>query len=118
MMRLTWHQKREREAFTNAYAYNLRELATYLEKYETVTKKSQLELIEEIAVLLVGNILKYKNIEWKQTILKQYVFTCTHNISGRTTLISIAELAQNLREKAAWMMKHIRRSEWVIDVYV
>lgn len=108
--------KGESVAFTSAYAYNLRELAAYLEKYETVTKKSQLELIEEIAILLAGDMQKYENIEWKQTILKQYVLTCTHNISGRTVLISIAELAQNLREKAAWMMNHIRRNEWVTDV--
>lgn len=107
--------KGESVAFTSAYAYNLRELAAYLEKYETATEKSQLELMEEIAVLLAGDKQKYEKTEWKQTILNQYVLTCTHNISGRTVLISIAELAQNLRDKAAWMMEHIRRSEWVTD---
>ena len=33
--------KGESVAFTSAYAYNLRELAVYLEKYEAVTKKNQ-----------------------------------------------------------------------------
>ena len=107
--------KGESVAFTSAYAYNFRELAAYLEKYETVTEKSQLELMEEIAVLLAGDMQKYEQTKWKQTILNQYVLTCTHNISGRTVLVSIAELAQNLRDKAAWMMEHIRRSEWVTD---
>ena len=107
--------KGESVAFTSAYAYNFRQMAAYLEKYETVTEKSQLELMEEIAVLLAGDMQKYEQTKWKQTILNQYVLTCTHNISGRTVLVSIAELAQNLRDKAAWMMEHIRRSEWVTD---
>lgn len=107
--------KGESVAFTSAYAYNLRELAAYLEKYEAVTKKKQLELVEEIAVLLAGDAHKYDEIEWKRCILNQYVNTCTHDISGRTVLVSIAELAQNLRDKAAWMMEHIRRTEWVTD---
>ncbi|MDE7323504.1 MAG: cellobiose phosphorylase [Lachnospiraceae bacterium] len=107
--------KGESVAFTSAYAYNLRELAAYLEKYEAATKKNQLELTEEIAILLAGDMHKYEEIEWKRTILNQYVLTCTHNISGRTVLVSIAELAQNLRDKAAWVVEHIRRTEWVTD---
>lgn len=107
--------KGESVAFTSAYAYNLRELAAYLEKYQAATQKSQLELMEEIIVLLAGDVEKYEKTEWKQTILNQYVSACTHNISGKTVLISIAELAQNLRDKASWMMEHIRRSEWVTD---
>ncbi len=107
--------KGESVAFTSAYAYNLRELAAYLEKYEAVTQKNQLELVEEIAVLLAGDVHKYDEIEWKRSILSQYVNTCTHDVSGRTVLVSIEELAQNLRDRAAWMMDHIRRTEWVTD---
>lgn len=105
----------ESVAFTSAYAYNLKELAAYLEKYETITKKTQLELAEEITILLAGDTHKYDSAEWKKTILNQYVITCTHNISGKTVLISITELVQNLREKATWITEHIRRTEWVAD---
>lgn len=105
----------ESVAFTSAYAYNFKELADYLEKYETITEKTQLELVEEIAILLAGDKHKYDEAAWKRMILDQYQKTCTHNISGRTVLVSIAELADNLREKAEWMMEHIRRSEWVTD---
>lgn len=105
----------ESVAFTSAYAYNFKELASYLEKYATFTGKTQLELTEEIAILLAGDTQKYSDIEWKRMILNEYVGTCMHNISGRTVLVSVTELAQNLRDKAAWMMEHIRRTEWVTD---
>ncbi|MDE7275207.1 MAG: cellobiose phosphorylase [Lachnospiraceae bacterium] len=105
----------ESVAFTSAYAYNFKSLADYLEKYRDTTNKKQLELAEEIAILLAGNMHKYDEPVWKRTILDQYVKTCTHDVSGRTILVSVEDLAQNLREKAEWMMEHIRRSEWVTD---
>ncbi len=105
----------ESVAFTSAYAYNLMELAAYLEKYGAAARKEQLEFAEGIAILLAGDAHKYDEIGWKHSILDQYVNTCTHDISGRTVQVSIAELAQNLRDKAAWMMEHIRRTEWVTD---
>ncbi len=107
--------KGESVAFTSAYAYNLRELASYLEKYETATGTAQLELSEDITVLLAGDVHQYDETAWKRNILNQYVCTCTHNVSGRTVLVPVAELSQNLRDKAAWMMEHIRRNEWVTD---
>lgn len=107
--------KGESVAFTSAYAYNLKELAAYLEKYESITKKQQLELAEEIPLLLTKDSLQYDDVEWKKAVLAQYVKTCTHNISGKTVLISITELVQNLKEKAEWITEHIRRSEWVTD---
>ncbi len=105
----------ESVAFTSAYAYNLMELAAYLEKYEAATNTAQLVLSEEIAILLAGDAHKYGETEWKRSILNQYACTCTHFVSGRTVLVSAAELAKNLREKAAWMMEHIRHHEWVTD---
>jgi len=105
----------ESVAFTSAYAYNLKELADYLQKYETITGNRQLELAEEGAVLLTGDEHKYNEIEWKRAILDQYAGSCIHNISGRTVSVSIAELVQNLKGKAEWMMEHIRQSEWVTD---
>ncbi len=105
----------ESVAFTSAYAYNLEELAVYLEKFEAVTGNKQLELAEETAVLLAGDEQKYEDIAWKKAILDRYVKSCTHHISGRTVSVSIAELVRNLKGKAEWMTAHIRRSEWVTD---
>lgn len=105
----------ESVAFTSAYAYNMKELAAYLEKYEAITNKKQFEMMEEIAVLLAGDTHQYDKAEWKNAVLGQYMKSCAHNISGRTVTVPIAELVQKLREKAEWMMEHIRRSEWVTD---
>lgn len=105
----------ESVAFTGAYAYNFKELADCLEKYEMIAKKKELELAEEIQILLTGDAHKYEEKEWKKTVLSQYMNTCTHNVSGKTVTVSIAELAQKLREKAEWLMEHIRQSEWVTD---
>ncbi|MDE7182936.1 MAG: cellobiose phosphorylase, partial [Lachnospiraceae bacterium] len=107
--------KGESVAFTSAYAYNLRELAAYLEKYKTATGAAQISLFENVAILLAGDLQKYDEVAWKHTILNQYVNTCAHTISGRTVLVDIDDLARNLRDKAAWMMENIRRSEWVTD---
>ena len=62
----------ESVAFTSAYAYNLMELAAYLEKYEAATNTAQLVLSEEIAILLAGDAHKYGETEWKRSILNQY----------------------------------------------
>ena len=105
----------ESVAFTSAYAYNLRELAAYLEKYESATKTAQLELAEDIKILLAGEVHNYDEIEWKRAVLRQYTCTCTHHISGRTVQVTVSELAQKLRDMAAWMMENIRRKEWVTD---
>ena len=105
----------ESVAFTCAYAYNLGELADYLEKYERITQKKEVELAEEIGILLTGDACKYKEPQWKKSILDQYAATCTHNISGRTAPVSVAELVRNLREKADWVRGHIRQNEWVTD---
>ena len=105
----------ESVAFTSAYAYNFRALAAYLEKYEAATGRKQIKLAGEIAILLAEDTSQYASVEWKHAVLERYMKTCTHKVSGRTILVSIAELSGNLRGKAAWMTEHIRRSEWVTD---
>lgn len=106
----------ESVAFTSAYAYNLKELASYLEDYERMTGKHEQELSEPIMLLLAGNEDgRYDDIAWKHSVLEQYGKTCIHDIATRTSTISIAELASNLREKAEWMTAHIRQTEWVTD---
>ncbi len=105
----------ESVAFTGAYAFNFKVLADYLEKYEAVTKRTELELIEDIKILLGGNSAQYEETGWKKDILDQYTATCTHDISGGTVLVPIGELVRDLREKAEWLREHIRKNEWVTD---
>lgn len=105
----------ESVAFSSAYALNLKELSTYLEKYKTITGKNEIELLLETAVLFNGQDDDYDSIEWKKEILNKYVDTCRHNVSGKTVLVSIEELKTGLLAKADWMMQHIRKTEWVSD---
>lgn len=105
----------ESVAFTSAYAYNLKELAEYLKRYGSITKRDSFTLLAETAILLANERESYDSVEWKHSILQKYVETCKHNISGRTVVISIDELIRNLTDKAEWLTEHIRQTEWVTD---
>lgn len=109
-------QKRgESVAFTNAYAGNLRDLADYMELYEKKTGCSQMELAEEIDILLTDDPAIYEDVEEKKALLATYTLSCRHNLSGKTIFVQIKQVVKSLRNKAEWMMEHIRRTEWVTD---
>lgn len=109
-------ERGESVAFTNAYAGNLRDLAEYLEIYGQRTGKKEVSVAEELLQLLKRNEDSlYKRPEEKNKVLSQYGKSCRHNISGMTKTLKISDLAENLREKADWMMSHIRETEWVTD---
>lgn len=108
-------ERGESVAFTSAYAYNLKELAEYLKQYGSITKRDSVELLAETAILLANERESYNSAEWKHSILQKYVEACRHNISGRMVSVPIAELTQNLLDKAEWMAEHIRNTEWVTD---
>lgn len=105
----------ESVAFTSAYAYNFKDLAAYIEKYQLETGNDNIELAEEIGELLADCVEEYDDIAWKKAVLAQYAARCAHNVSGKTINVPAAELAKNLRAKAEWMMNHIRQTEWVTD---
>lgn len=114
-------ERGESVAFTNAYAGNLRDLADYLELYEKKTGKKEVAVAEEMLRLLKKNDNSqkagcfYDSREEKNWVLLQYGKSCRHTISGTTVSLKISDLAENLREKAEWMMNHIRQTEWVTD---
>ncbi len=108
-------ERGESVAFTNAYAGNLRELADYLMLYENKTGNKEVLVAEELMRLISVEQAVYDNSDEKNRVLSEYVKSCRHNVSGRTTHIKISVLAQNLQEKADWMMEHIRQTEWVTD---
>lgn len=103
----------ESVAFTCAYAGNLTQLAMLLEALSKQSGCKEVELLEEIAVLLKGDVADYDSITAKQDILKQYLVSCGHNVSGKKIMVDTVELANNLREKAEWMKEHIRKTEWI-----
>lgn len=108
-------ERGESVAFTNVYAGNLRELAEYLKCYKEKTGKMQICVAEEMLQLLHVDREKYDNPEEKNQILFQYGKACRHTVSGKTVVVEIDSLAENLCEKADWMMRHINQTEWVTD---
>lgn len=105
----------ESVAFTNAYAGNLRELAEYLLYYQEKTGKREAALARELLCLLETDRAVYDSPEKKEKVLQKYTEDCLHKVSGKTVMVEIGKLAENLREKADWMTAHIRRTEWVTD---
>lgn len=105
----------ESVAFTNAYAGNMRDMAEMLLEYQKKTGKQTVELSKDILILLEEGENLYDSPEEKQKVLARYLATCEHEISGEKTEISIDRICDNLAAKAAWMMHHIRKTEWVED---
>ena len=108
-------ERGESVAFTNAYAGNLKELADLLLAYEDKTGNKAVELSINMLILLEDGNGLYESIEGKLQVLKDYLATCEHHITGKNVKVAVEELADNLRKKSQWMMQHIRDKEWVQD---
>lgn len=108
-------ERGESVAFTNAYAGNLRDLADYTEYLAKATGDDEVVIAQEMLSLLKSDERLLENIEAKQELLHAYVRSCRHSISGKTVAVKVSELSKNLREKADWIMEHIRKTEWVSD---
>ncbi|MGN0142093.1 MAG: GH36-type glycosyl hydrolase domain-containing protein [Roseburia sp.] len=105
----------ESVAFTNAYAGNMKSMAELLLEFQKKTGKQSVKLSKNILILLEEGEQLYESPEKKRKVLEHYLSTCRHEVSGEKTEISIALLSDNLAAKAAWMMRHIRETEWVED---
>lgn len=103
----------ESVAFTCAYAGNLNDLADLLDVVESKYGWKEIELLKEMEVLLRDDVSVYEDIEAKHALLSQYLVSCGHNVSGEKILVEVKALAENLRNKAAWMQEHIRKTEWI-----
>lgn len=103
----------ESVAFTCAYAGNLKELAHCVLLLRDKLSCKNVELIEEIAVLLKDDWKLYEDIQAKHAVLREYLSSCRHHVSGKIIQVSVDELIVNLNHKADWMMEHIRRAEWI-----
>ena len=103
----------ESVAFTCAYAGNLKQLAECLRLLQEKTSCTEVEILEELKVLLEDDTALYDDIGKKQEVLKKYMTSCSHNISGKTWRAPIDSLIENLNHKAEWIMEHVRRAEWI-----
>lgn len=108
-------EKGESVAFTCAYAGNLKQLAEYLLALKNRLGINEISVLEEMKPLLLAERTIYTDIKAKQELLLNYTKECRYNVSGRTTEVSVTELAESLKEKADWMMEHIRQNEWISD---
>ncbi|WP_373214433.1 GH36-type glycosyl hydrolase domain-containing protein [Ruminococcus sp. 5_1_39BFAA] len=103
----------ESVAFTCAYAGNFKELAHCLALLRDNMACTEIALMEEIAVLLKDEPEMYEDIQTKHETLREYLKACRHHISGKTILVPVDKVIENLNHKADWMMEHIRKQEWI-----
>ncbi len=108
-------ERGESVAFSCSYAYNLRELAEALRKYQAQTKESDVLLAEELGILFGQSEEQLGQIAVKRKILETYGRTCASRVSGKKIAFSIEKLAEDLLRKAGWLSEHIRKNEWVTD---
>lgn len=105
----------ESVAFTNAYAGNLKGLASDLRYLAKEKGKKQIFLLKEIEGLLKLKKTQFDSIAAKKECLSEYLKLCEHHISGEKKGFDIIEVAEALEQRAEWMMEHIRKQEWVTD---
>lgn len=108
-------QRGESVAFTCAYAGNLMQLARYVRLLMRKYGQQQVELMEEMVILLGNHSYSNDDVDKKLSILLRFEKQCRHQVSGAKVQLNTEVLAQNLENKAQWMMQHIRNTEWVTD---
>lgn len=108
-------QRGESVAFTCAYAGNLMQLARYVRLLMRKYGQQQVELMEEMVILLGNHSYSNDDVDKKLSILLHFEKQCRHQVSGAKVQLNTEVLAQNLENKAQWMMQHIRNTEWVTD---
>lgn len=111
---MAW-EKGESVAFTCAYAGNLKDIAYVLREIESVQGINRIELAEEMECLFACGKQLYESPEEKQKVLKQYTDLSAHNLSGNKVVLSLEMVCSNLEEKADWLVKNIRKNEWIQD---
>lgn len=104
----------ESVAFTNIYGSNLEQMADLVLALKDKGME-KLSFFKELELLLTDHEALYENISEKQALLRKYCDSCINTLSGEMLEISCDELAENLKNKAAWIRKHIRETEWITN---
>ncbi len=100
-------EKGESVAFSALYAHNLNLLADCVVK----SGKKKIKVAGEFKHLLKK--VDYNSVRAKQKLLDGYFGKVARTVSGEKVSLDTTELVKDLRAKAAWMMEHIRRTEWL-----
>lgn len=108
-------ERGESVAFTNAYAGNMKDLATLLQLYSKHTGTETVLISEEVLSLLQDNKSLYDSVQKKNEVLRKYLELCRHTVSGKKEEVTVQYLVNNLNHKADWLMEHVREKEWVQD---
>ena len=105
----------ESVAFTSAYAGNFMDIAAMLRTMKEKCGFTRVEVLEEMKLLLSSGNDLYDSVSKKRELLDRYTESCEHNVSGKTVIVEIDDICENLEQKAAWMMENIRKNEWIQD---
>jgi cellobiose phosphorylase len=102
----------ESVAFTSVYGSNLEQMAELIKGLKSLGVE-KLSFLKEMELLLNDKESLYEDVAMKQQLLRNYCEECSHTITGEQMEISCEKLAQGLKNKAAWIRSHIRRTEWI-----
>ena len=108
-------ERGESVAFTCAYAGNLQQLAKYIRILRRKNKMNNIELLSEMVGLLGNDPYVYDDIDKKQAVLNRYVNECQYQVSGARVALDSELVAESLDLKAEWIMRHVKKTEWVTD---
>jgi cellobiose phosphorylase len=109
------HGRGESVAFTAMYAGNLASLADALERGAAKAGWSTVSLAQELKLLLdrTAERVNYDSVADKKKRLDAYFQAVYSGLSGGQASVPVAALIADLREKAAWIHKHVNAQEWV-----
>lgn len=108
-------ERGESVAFTAAYAGNLETLAGLIERLQEEKKIRFVEVAKEMEPLFADEESLYEDKEAKKALLAAYCETCVHTVSGSKAYLEVAAVVESLKNKADWLKKHIRETEWIAD---
>ncbi len=106
-------ERGESVAFTCAYAGNLLSLAELIYLLDERSPTHTTSLLEEVSILLDHNPDTFSDIGKKKQLLSDYTDRCRHTVTGRHVSYSLRVLAENLAQKAYWLIEHLRTQEWI-----
>ncbi len=105
----------ESVTFTALYASNLLEMAELLEGLKSKRNIESVELAQELKILLdsLTESVNYDSAAAKHKLLAKYFASYQTKISGKKAEIELDTLIEDLKQKAEWIIKHLRKNEWI-----
>ncbi|MGE5597823.1 MAG: GH36-type glycosyl hydrolase domain-containing protein [Bacteroidota bacterium] len=110
-------EKGESVAFTALYGHNLMELSGMLLDLRRVLGADEVELAAEFLPLCdrLGDPVDYDDAAAKRALLESYFRAVRDRVAGTRVKVGLADLAGDLRAKAAWIAGHLQAREWLRD---